>query len=102
MFVANPDDQPRQRMIDKLVAAGWIKRAVTISEATPADPFAGRGNIEWTAEGLARTAALRALIYDIEKQSTPLCNEEVIWLKALAELAPPAEGLSGGERPRRA
>lgn len=92
----NPDDPPRQRMLDKLVAAGWIESSVSISEATPSDPYAGRGVIKWTNEGRERMAMLLELIHEIEKRSTPLCSEELIWLKALAELAVISGGPRGG------
>ena len=76
-----------QRMIDKLVAAGWVEKSVRISEPKTTDPHAGRGNIKWTPLGRRRMASLLELIHEVERHSSPICNEELLWFKALAELS---------------
>jgi hypothetical protein len=87
MFVPNSDDPPEQRIVDKMVAAGWIKKAVRVAKPTSSDPYASTGNVEWTEKGKLRTRSLIGLLEAIERNSTRVCNEELIWLRAYAEMA---------------
>lgn len=92
MFIIRPDDPPMQRMLDKLAAAGWIEGTITVDKATPSDPHAGQVGIKWTDEGRSRMAVILELIHQIEQSSMPLSNDEIQWLKSLAEFA----AMSGG------
>lgn len=103
-FVPNPGDPPRQRMVDKLVAAGWIKSAIWKSEPEPSDPHAGRFAIQWTEQGQARMMMFLSLVQEVENDSSRICNDELEWFRAFAELAVissfPRDTGRGGNRPR--
>ena len=92
MFVIRPNDPPMQRVLDKLVAAGWVHGSVVIDKA-PGSQLAG---IHWTPLGKEKLAAILSLIREVERSSFPMSPDEIPFLKSFAELA---EMSGSGELP---
>ena len=93
------NDSPMQRTLDKLVAAGWVETSIVIDKTTPSDRDAALSRIPWTPPGRKQMAECLGLIRQIENASTPISNDEVVWLKAFAELAAISD--TGGTLPSR-
>jgi len=88
MFIVRPDDPPFNRLVDKLIAARWITRSVMHETSKPGDPKAATMQILWTELGKQRMAQLRAIMHEIEHVSFPLQNDELPFLKGLAQTPP--------------
>ena len=84
-FVPDPNDSPRQRMVDKLVSAGWIESAVWKPKPEPSDPHAGNFLIKWTDQGRARLIMFLMLIQEVENKSTRIADDEWPWFRTWAE-----------------
>jgi hypothetical protein len=88
MFIARPNDPPFQQMLDKLIAAGWVRRTLLLDKA----PETQLAKIEWTDEGRRKMARLLELLSEIEQASMPLENDEIPFLKHFAQLATHSDG----------
>ena len=70
-------------MLEKLMLAGWVKRFGEIERAECSHHFA----VEWIPSGKEKLLTILTLIGDIESKGGPISDEELPFLKAVAQLA---------------
>jgi hypothetical protein len=71
-----------QNLLDKMMRAGWVS-ATSFHDKTEGSSV---GGIRWTGDGIARLQVIAGLITEIERAGGSITNEEMPYLKALAQL----------------
>ena len=99
VFINNPNDPPTQRMLDKLVAAGWASFSLKTDKPKESDPHGAEVKLPLTEKGRERLRDLFILFREIEQVSGKLQDDELPWLRAFAESAAMLKG--GSEPPSR-
>jgi hypothetical protein len=97
--MADADDplQRTQRMLDRLMLAGWLRDSAHIENPQGLGPGSSEFAFTWTAYGLERLRQFLALATEIEECSGPMKDEDWQRLKMIAVTA--HNQASGDERP---
>ena len=71
-----------QNLLDKMMRAGWVS-ATGFQDKTEGSSV---GGIRWTREGISRLRLIAGVVAEIERAGGSITNEEMPFLKALAQL----------------
>lgn len=83
-----PDSSQRtQRMLDRLMLAGWLKDSARIENLHGPGPASSEIGFTWTPYGLQRLRLFLALINEIEQCSGPMNDYDWQQLKMIAVTA---------------
>src|SRR5688572_20535422 len=82
-FIRRDDDPPFNRTLEKLMTAGWIYS----TEIRDREPGVLLASIRWTDDGREKMRTILALLSEIEQNSHTLQNDEMPWIKILAQHA---------------
>ena len=76
--------QRTQRMLDRLILAGWLKDSTRIENPQGPGPASSEVSFTWTPYGLNRLRQFLSLVKEIEECSGPLNDADWQQLKMIA------------------
>jgi len=88
--------QRMQRMLDRLMLAGWLKDSARIENPQGLGPGSSEIGFTWTHYGLKRLREFLGLVTEIEECSGPMNQYDWQQLKMIAVTAHNQAGAVGG------
>jgi hypothetical protein len=95
MYLHQPTANPFDRLVNKLIAAGWATASVSVDKGNGEE----LGRIVLTDKGRTKLALMLTLFREVEAASMTLQRDELQYFKMLAELATGQTGSQPGGPP---